>query len=765
MIQGRVIDTETRAPVAGVSVVLTGTSLGALTNAGGRYVVPIVPPGVYELTAAMMGYEADTDSAQVQAGQTAVVDFELRQQPIEMQGIVVTGTRTPHYVKDAPVRTEVITSQRIEEKAAPDLYGALQGLPGIRIEQRCSACNYSTVRMQGLESGHTQVLIDGQPVYSDLAAVYGLQQVPTNNIERIEVVKGAGSALYGSSAIAGVINIITKSATDEPRVDVSSSFGTAGTNAYSMIASRSFGDVGAVLNAQKNTGDGIDENGDGLTDRVESDNLALGVHLDWDQVLGNDHLTVHGRTLDEDRRGGDLATWDNAFAASAEHIQTNRYEAGLRYTKTFANAVAVTLDVSHASHGRTATNDAFRSDYEAVHGSPPGLDEMAPYRADEDTWVVDANASRPVGGMHHVLGGFQYTYNELNETGKYMSVDPANPGYGRPYMSRARKHAVGMAAFVQDEWHLTGAAELVLGARYDLHSSGDEFGEVGEVASGEGLELQYDEHAFSPRLALRLTATENLVLRGSVGTGFRVPYGFSEEMHLCSGSPRVYKPLELRPEKSISFNVSGEYRSQRLVVDANLFRTNLRNKIGFTSAGEHAQRLGYTYEWQNIAEAYTQGLELGIQTAVGKDLTLDLSGAYIDARYSQARPDWLEAHPDYAEDSKYLPRTPLTTAGLGVTYTPGPWNLNVSANYTGPMYVDYYQDDDVWSPGSKIVRTPSFVVTDCKFSRDVWGVFMLFGGVHNLFDYVQQERHPDDAAFVFAPITGRVIYGGMRVRL
>jgi len=124
--------------------------------------------------------------------------------------VVVTGTKTEKRLADVPVRTEIITAADIKAKGAVTLYEALEGMPGIRIEQQCSYCNFSIVRMQGLESGHLQVLIDGQPIFSGLAGVYGLQQVPTANIERIEVVKGAGSALYGSSAIAGAINIITK---------------------------------------------------------------------------------------------------------------------------------------------------------------------------------------------------------------------------------------------------------------------------------------------------------------------------------------------------------------------------------------------------------------------------------------------------------------------------------------------------------------------------------------------------------------------------
>lgn len=135
----------------------------------------------------------------------------LEEDVLNLEQVVVTGTRTSHFVKDVPVRTEVITAKAIENKNASNIYQALEGTPGIRVENQCQYCNFTMVRMQGLGAEHTQVLINGQPMYSGLAGVYGLQQMSTVDIDKIEVVKGAGSALYGSGAVAGAINIVTKS--------------------------------------------------------------------------------------------------------------------------------------------------------------------------------------------------------------------------------------------------------------------------------------------------------------------------------------------------------------------------------------------------------------------------------------------------------------------------------------------------------------------------------------------------------------------------
>ncbi len=762
-IAGRVVDKETGEPLPGVSVIIKKTTLGIAAGEDGRYFLVEVPPGKHQVMATVMGYKPVTEEVNISVGETYTLNFELEASPIELGGVVVTGTRTPRYVKDVPLRTEVITSKHIKEKGAANLYEAVEGIAGIRVEQQCSFCNFSIIRMQGLESGHTQVLIDGQPIFSGLAGVYGLQQLPTASIDRIEVVKGAGSALYGSSAIAGVINVITKGPTARPSVKVSASFGTDNTNNYTLSASRRLEDMDVMVTAQKNTGDEIDEDDDGFTDRVKTDNLSLGVRLNSYDLLGDDQLTFTGRASNEFRQGGELVTWENPFAAGAEHIRTTRYEAGIGYQKRFSFGKQINLNFAYANHHRNATNDSFLGDYEEINGVVPPEDEMQPYLADENLYLVDLNYSHPLRARHHLLAGVLYSHNELNETGRYVIVDEDDPNYGGTYTSESEKFADDVGFYLQDEFFVTDALELVLGARYDIHHSKDDFGGSGKVAPERRIKLEYNEEAFSPRLAVMYEAAAELTLRGSVGTGFRVPYGFSEDLHLCSGSPRVNKPTGLKPEKSISVNLGADYSAEGYTVNINLFRTNLKDKIGFTDAGEESKRLGYTYEWGNIGDAYTRGIELGSGILLTKNVDLNLDLAYTDAQYENQREDWVESHPEYADESKYISRVPQITGGVKLACMPGSWNLILDVDYTGRMYIDYCKEEDIEDPQSKIVHTPDFWVVNTKVSRSFNNGFTLFAGAKNIFDYVQKEKHPDDAAFMFAPLTGRIIYGGVEV--
>jgi outer membrane receptor for ferrienterochelin and colicins len=289
--------------------------------------------------------------------------FVFSQEEHKMEEVVVTATKTEKLLMDVPVRTEVITGEEIEAKGAVNLYEALEGIPGVRVEEQCSYCNFSIARMQGLEAGTVQVLIDGQPIYSGLAGVYGLQQIPAVNIERIEIIEGSSSALYGSSAIAGVINIITKKPGKEPMAEVITSFGTDSTNVYTLAASTRAENMDIMLTVQKNTGDAIDEDGDGLTDRVKTDNIGGGIRINWyDLFSDEDTLTFSGRTLNESRAGGELATFVNPFAASAENIDSIRYESVINYKRERLYGDKIGISLADCTHEREATNDSFLGD-------------------------------------------------------------------------------------------------------------------------------------------------------------------------------------------------------------------------------------------------------------------------------------------------------------------------------------------------------------------------------------------------------------------
>ncbi|MDP8238062.1 MAG: TonB-dependent receptor [Candidatus Hatepunaea meridiana] len=773
---GRVQDAETGLSLDAVNIIIEGTNRGASTSDEGSFLMFDLPSGQYNVIASMVGYETIVKKIEIVSGQTNKADFKLNPSPLELSGVVVTGTRTPRYIKDVPIRTEVITKKAIEDRSADNLYEALECTPGIRVEQQCQFCNFSVLRMQGLGADHTQVLLDGQPIYSGLAAVYGLQQMSTAEIDQIEVVKGAGSALYGSNAIAGAINIIsTKPRTTEAKINIE--MGEYGTNKYDVSAQSRKDNLGIFIFAQQNKADAIDQtsdginsdqvkNPDGIADRVQTLSNTAGFNLFVDNLFKSDQLSLRGRILNEHRQGGELSDnlYDNPFSAGTERIVTDRYTIEAGYSRNFARGSELNLNYSMTYHKRNATNDTFLGDYEDTHnGESPPVDIFRPYIAEENLHVFTFNYLYPLSVSHRLLFGMQYTSNKLDESGKYVIVDEDDPNYGTAYTSYAEKEADDFGAYVQDEFTVTDALEIVGGLRFDSHKSEDGFRGSGDVCAGGVEPVKYDETSVNPRFAVKYSVTDKFTLRGSFGTGFRVPYGFSEDLHLCSGSPRVWKGTDLKPEKSASISATADYTTPVLGISLNLYRTALKDAISFADAGVQALAAGYTYEWKNIDDAFVMGAEISAQYAVTRDIALSANIALNKGEYDHVREDWVGSQ--YEEDSKYISRYPLAAGGLKIAYSPGAWNFVFDTDYKGKMYIDYMKEEDPAAPESKIKQTESFLLFNAQASRIFGQRFKLYIGVHNLTDYVQEEKHTDDAAFMYAPVYGRIVYGGTRITL
>ncbi len=772
-IRGTVVEAETDEPLPLVNIVIEGTSLGAGVDETGKFVIFNVPPGNYRLIASALGYETVVHEVEVAPTETVRVDFKLRESPLELKGVVITGTRTPRFIKEVPVRTEVITKKALELKSAHNVYEALDGTPGIRVEQQCQNCNFSVLRMQGLGADHTQVLLDGQPVYSGLASVYGLQQLSTTEIDRIEVVKGAGSALYGSNAIAGAINIISaKPWRTEGTIGVE--LGEYGTDKYEVSAATRKDNIGIFLFAQQNCTDAMDVSGDGansdevekpdgVTDRVKSAVTNAGFNLFINDVIRTDRLSIRGRLLNETRQGGIVfdGAFENPFTEGTERIATDRYSVEVGYLKHFPSGNELNVNFSAVNHKRKATNDTFLGDYAAAHNDTlPPVDILRPYIAEENLYVATLNYLHRLGGSHRLLAGIQYTRNELIESGKYVVVDEDDPEYGMPYTSFSEKHADDWGFYMQDEYNVTGDLELVAGLRFDHHKSKDSFRGSGSVAP-EGVEpVEYDESSLNPRFAVKYSVTPALTLRGSVGTGFRVPYGFSEDLHLCSGSPRVWKGSGLKPERSISYSGTADYTRSGWALSLNLYRTELKDAIAFTDAGDEADALGYTYEWVNMDDAYVMGAEIGAQFALARDLALALNLAFNRAEYDHPRKDWIGT--PFEDVSRNIPRQPEIAGGFKVEYSPHDWSFALDGDYRGRMFIDYFRDEE---EPTKIKKTEPHLIFNTQVSRMFSDRFKLYAGVHNLTNYIQEERHTDDAAFIYAPVYGRIAYGGMQLTL
>lgn len=773
MLFGDVKSAATKEHIPYANILVKGTKLGTSADATGHFKLANLPLGKLTIIASAVGYKPQEIEVVMEKNKAINVFFELEEDILNLGQVVVTGTRTEHFIKDVPVRTQVITSKEIENKNASTLYEALEGTPGVIVEQQCQYCNISMVRMQGLGAEHTQVLIDGQPIYSGLAGVYGLQQIGTVDIDQIEIVKGAGSALYGSNAIAGSINIITKEPSFTPSTNIDVQFGSYNTNRYQLSSSikNENGNLGLTINAEKLVADEIDETGpgltrsevlkkDGITDRVGTDltNLGFGLFA-YNLLSDDDKLTLRGKSIFENRRGGILTNdyFKNPFSEGTENITTKRYETHLNYKKPIGVKSGLDISISYANHNREATNDTYLKDYMATHNNnPPNVLDMRPYIARENTLTSTVTFNSTLKN-HNLLFGVQFYYDKLNETGMYVVIDSTSKYFGQSYKSIANKSALEIGAFLQDEWSVTDKLMIVPGVRIDKHHSEEVYNSDRTVFDNNFPKSSFNQISVNPRLAIKYDVSRFLVIRANVGTGFRAPYGFSEDLHLCSGSPRVWKSSALKPETAISYNFSSDYYGNNFSIGANLFHTNLKNKIGFTNADPDIAALGYDYQWKNFDDAFVQGVELYTQTKLINNINVGISFTFNNGKYKNARQDWIDT--EYENISKNIQRLPSTTGNLSIEYNPTTWRINLTGSYQGSMCIDYYSEDP---NKSKIQKTDPYMIFNFRVSKSI-NNFKVYAGVDNIFNYIQRERYLDDAAFMYAPIYGRMFYGGIAI--
>ncbi|AFH48832.1 Outer membrane ferrienterochelin/colicins receptor [Ignavibacterium album JCM 16511] len=776
MLFGDVKSATTKEHIPYANILVKGTKLGTSADASGHFKLANLPLGKLTIIAQAVGYKPQEKEVVMQKNKAVDIFFELETDILNLGQVVVTGTRTEHFIKDVPVRTEVITMKEIDDKNASNLYEALEGTPGVIVEQQCQYCNFSMVRMQGLGAEHTQILIDGQPIYSGLAGVYGLQQIGTVDINQIEVVKGAGSALYGSSAVAGSINIVTKEPSFTPSTNIDIQLGSYNTNRYSFSSSirNDEGNLGLNIFAEKLVEDAIDltgpgltinevKNKDGISDRVSSDLTNAGIGLFIDNALfEEDKLIIKGKLINENRRGGILTDdyFKNPFTDFTESIYTKRYETQLNYKKNLGATSGIDFSIAYANHNREATNDTYLSDYMLTHNdSTPNVLDMRPYIAKENSLTSTLTFNTTIGN-HNLLFGLQSFYDKLEETGMYVVVDNASNYLGQSYKSIANKSAQEFGAFLQDEWSLIDKLMIVPGVRIDKHHSEEVYNADRKVFDNYFPVSSFDETSINPRLAIKYDASDYVVIRANIGTGFRAPYGFSEDLHLCSGSPRVWKSSELKPETAISYNLSSDYYGENFRVSANLFHTDLKNKIGFSDAEKNIKALGYDYQWKNIDDAFVQGIELYAQINLTNNFNVGASFTFNQGQYKNPRLDWIGT--EYESVSKYIPRFPSTTGNLKIEYNPQEWNLSLVGNFQGNMYIDYYSEDPRFA--SKIKKTNPFMIFNARVSKKI-NDFKIYAGVDNIFNYIQDERHLDDAAFMYAPVYGTMFYGGASVEI
>lgn len=734
MIAGHVIVKGTEESIPFATVMILGTNRGAVSNEEGQFEFRKLAAGKYTLRVQVMGYKTQEKTITVSAEATSVVHFQMEEVSFTTDEVVVSANRNEVSRKAAPVVVNVMSAKLFETVNSTDLAKSLNFQSGLRVENNCQNCGFPQVRINGLEGPYSQILINSRPIISALSGVYGLEQIPVNMIERVEVVRGGGSALFGANAVGGTINIITK----DP---INNSFQVAST--MSNMNGKSWEQYmgGNVSLVAKDNSYGIalyetyrnrnpyDADGDGFSELGKLNMNTFGMRAYYRPNYFS-RINVEYHTTNEFRRGGNKFNLQPHEADITEQTKHIINSGGVSYDRYWGE-----------KHKMSVYGSIQHTDRNSYYGAQKDMNAYG--KTNDLTWVV---GGMYVGNMDRCLfapatftGGVEYQSNSLHDV---------MTGYHRDMQQDVRI----AGGFVQNEWRLNRWTMLV-GARLDKHNL-------------------IDHPIFSPRVNFLYKPSDNLQARLTYSTGFRAPQAYDEDLHVTAvGGEGVQIRLAdgLREERSNSFSGSvdwsfpmGHWQSNILLEG---FYTDLHHVFVLEDIGED-QNGDKIKERRNGSGAKVYGVNLDAKVAHGREAQLQLGFTVQRSRYNRAEVWTSEGEEE--QTTKRMPRTPDYYGYF--TFTSAPlknFDFSLSGTYTGKMIVPHMAG---YIEKSHMEHTPQFMDLNLKlnytFVLKDHIKMQINGGVQNIFNSFQKDLDKGefrDAGYFYGPTQPRTYFVGIKI--
>ena len=715
-------------PLNGASLRIKGTNLGTITNEKGYFSIKFSKKKNNQLIISYTGHKSKQIEIDPKESDIGKIILELYE---SLDEIVISGTLKPVSKLKSPVAVEVYSQSFFKANPSPSIFESLESINGIRPQLNCNVCNTGDIHINGQEGSYTMVLIDGLPIVSGLSTVYGLSGIPQSLIERVEIVKGPASTLYGSEAIGGVINLITKLPENSSKLSIDSfvsDWGEINTDiGYKYSLSKKT--TGLLGINYFNFSNPIDNNNDGFTDLTIQDRISI-----FNKFTYGDKLSFATRFVYEDRWGGQLK-WEPKYRGGdtvyGENIYTTRFEAfgNYRFNKNLSFQFSYNNHTHNSAYGTTIFNA----------NQTIGFGQLI--------WNKSIKNNDLLFGL-----AYRYTYYDDDTTATFNEILNSN--------QEDIYHMPGL--FIQDEIKINESNTLLLGIRFDHNS--------------------LHGNIFTPRINYKLSNYDQTsILRLSFGTGYRVAQVFTEDHAALTGARDVVFLNDLEPEKSWNTNlnyVKKVYLKEGAIIDfdISIFKTQFSNKI-IPDYDTNPNKIIY----DNLkGRSISQGVSLNINSLLENGIRFNLGATYIDSYIKE-------------DGVKTVPY--LTEKFQSVWKFEKKWNdknliFDLTGTTIGPLRLPTLSRLDPRPDYSS-----TFSIVNIQLTKILKNTFEIYGGVKNIFDFtppknsiarsfdpfdkqvvfdnsgnaIQNENNPYaltfDPSYVFASNQGFRFFFGLRYRI
>jgi outer membrane receptor for ferrienterochelin and colicins len=755
---GHVASDGVHIPFATVSVI--GTTIGVNTDETGHYQLINMPVGTYTVRVQSLGYRPQEKEVTTKAGVTIEIKFELEPDVLGLEEVVITADRGEMKRVESPSIVNTLSAKLFETTQSVTLSQGLNFSPGLRIENNCQNCGFSQVRMNGMEGPYSQILINSRPVFSGLAGVYGLELIPSNMIERIEVVRGGGSALYGSNAIAGTINIILK----EPSVNsYEAGFNTGLTGIFINGSGEAAPDYSANFNtslvsADNKTGIAVygfsrerkvfDANNDGFSEIPQMNNLTMGTRI-FHRFGFRSRLSIDFFNIKEERNGGNRQDYPLHERDVAEAVKHDLKTGAITFEQYFRDYDLFSAFFSAQHINRDSYYGANRSLDDYGNSKDLTFNMGMQYKAVFDNSSLITGTERTGGFLVDKKLGYPDYVNAIIINDSILGV---------PHTENTLvtdQSSVTSGLFVQYELKLS-RLKVGLGGRYDHYIVRDNT-TGGETNKG---------NVFSPRVNIMYKVIESLQARISYSQGYRAPQIFDEDLHIeTSGSRQVrhVNDPELKQETSHSIMASLDFNKLISTVTTGFLIEGFYTRLTDPFVNE----IGMPDEKGNVLYTRRNAKDGAIVKGINMELKLKpLIDFFLTSGFTIQSSDY-----DVIQqfDQTRFFRTPSTygyfTADWDILNT---LNLSTTGSYTGQMLVPYFgplADAD----SGELHESNPFLDLGIKLSYNMklnGTIIQWYCSIKNIFNSYQSDFDigiDRDPGYIYGPVSPRTILLGIKI--